>query len=188
MITPRSRLYRLLAFATITVGSMSYTLIHIFEEVKPFDWLMLAVEVLVLGLIAYEVVVARRERRAKRKREALLAERLSWLSGIVEEGEQLRRTTPHGGPSVSDEQRWQWVKSVDLWTQQTTDLLAEKCPKSAIAFGLVKPTATPEAIVYPPNHLGAPFQVVGNTRVSYLHLVARLGNLTEIMEKVDFYF
>ena len=43
------------------------------KSIRPFDWVMLAVEVLVLALIAYEVWVGFHERRIKRLRERFLA-------------------------------------------------------------------------------------------------------------------
>ena len=47
---------------------MCNTIRHMFENVRPFDWLMLAIEVAVLFAILYEIIMEGVHRRADARR------------------------------------------------------------------------------------------------------------------------
>ncbi|MGA3264225.1 MAG: hypothetical protein ABSC47_09295 [Terracidiphilus sp.] len=168
---------------------MCNTISHMFDGVRPFDWVMLIVEVLALVLIGYQVWLAFRERRTKQERERLLAAKRSWLSGIMARGEQLRQDTPVEAATFYDHATFRpWLESVDVWGRETAESLSKECPKAAIVFNLMRPAGTAHVIAYTPNKAGSPFQVSGKIREAYVRLVEQLANLTEIMEKADFYF
>jgi hypothetical protein len=51
-----TRRVRLLIFLVLTLFAMGNTVAHMFTEVRPFDWLMFAIEVAIVILILYEII------------------------------------------------------------------------------------------------------------------------------------
>lgn len=90
------------------------TIRRMFSDVRPFDWLMLVIELLVLLLIAYEVIPGFwHKRRVKR--------RLKALSTLVSEGQLLEDSAP----SQSDDQTVvvKWTNDVTTWDRKTNETL-----------------------------------------------------------------
>lgn len=169
---------------------MCYSIHHtVFEEIRPFDWIMLAVEVLVLLFVGYGEWTTFSDRRKAKRREAILAPKRLWLAGLIEQGEQLRRDTPREAIEYNDHPSFfPWIQRVDTWGKETVTALERESPKAAIVFNLVKSPVSMEVFVYLPNKLGSPFQLSGNLRVAYERLTSQLANLAEILEKLEVYF
>ncbi len=177
------------AIFAIAVGTLSNTIAHMaMESIRPFDWVMLAVEVLVLALIAYEVWVGFHERRIKRLRERFLTGKRELLSEFSFEGESLRRKVPQHLGAESNGPEREWCDLADSWGKLTVESLEQISPKAAIAFNIVRDYGGPMTIARTPNSAGIPFMVGSPTCYVYQRLIGQLANLTEIMEKADFYF
>ena len=186
MIAPNPKRYRLLVYFAFTMFMMYNTFLHICDGIRPFDWVMLIVEVLVLVLIGYEVLVGKRERRIKHKRELLLAQQKAALSGFMAKGDQLRQNTPN--MQMQKEYPHDWIGAVDSWSRQTADYLAQYSLNAGSAFTLIKQSNLFIERVELPNSDGRVFRVESHIRESYQRLVMQLSNLAEIVEKVDLYF
>ena len=112
-------------------GALSHTIAHMaMESIRPFDWVMLAVEVLVLALIAYEVWIGFHERRIKRLRDRFLAGRRELLSEFSVEGESLRRKIPKHLGVESDGPEREWCDLADSWGKRIVESLEQVSPKA----------------------------------------------------------
>jgi len=96
-----------------------------FNEVRPFDWIMLAVEVLVLALIAYEVVIPlfQRKKTYKRKKE---------LFSLMSEGQTILRKAPSAQQQFTEADRW--AKLVDSWIAKVEKQLTMYSSEAVVAF------------------------------------------------------
>lgn len=132
-------------------------------------WVM---EFLVLGLIAYEVLMGILERRASNKRKHIIGERVRTLRAAMLEGQRLQQSAvPSGDHRVAA-----WHQSVMQWTEKTRGLLAPYSPQAETSFDDI--SDIPHVNTY--GSVGDPFV--------YAHLLARLRNLRGIIEKPDVYF
>ena len=166
---------------------MGNTIRHMFDGVRPFDWLMLVVELLVLLLIFYEVIINLIHRRKERKRRLALGLIVTSLAGFMEKGCKLQLDTPD--PITTT---WgsitPWIDSVKLWAKDTSAFLAQHSSRAATAFGLIGEIGVltnPQPVYKEP---GSSFPIEGPQRESYQRLVAQLTNLRSIIEKPEAYF
>jgi hypothetical protein len=162
----RGRRARLLVCVAITLLIMVNTIRHMFEGVRPFDWLMLVIEAAVLLLIAWEIG---RDIRHKWKMRA----RHDELFVYLDKGNKLHWNAPlsfDAPTAVVGE----WESAVKKWVQDTTGFLKRYSPQAAAMF-LQEVDST-----Y--------FEVANNPEFWDTAVYERLRNLREIMEKCDVYF
>jgi len=143
-----------------------------FDEVRPFDWVMLAVEILVLLLIAYEVGIGLWRNRKTRNY-------LSALHGQMRKGLDLQTTAPSVGMGETDAVR-AWLRAVPGWVEETNTLLSGYSAQASASF-LHKPHG--EQAGRENDYRG----IYHYGRLQYAELVERLNNLRTIMEKPDVY-
>jgi hypothetical protein len=120
----RSRGFRLTACLILTVIIMCNTIKHMFAEVRPFDWLMLVVELLVLLLIAAEVIPGWLHWRHKRYATTC-------IMAFLTDGQRLQDTIPRS--SATDEQAIAWIEELTNWILRVQAFL-EKNAKQAVAI------------------------------------------------------
>jgi hypothetical protein len=173
----RGRKQRLLASFAVTVLFMCNTIRHMFEGVRPFDWLMLIVEVLVLGLIAFEIVREEWRHRAERKQQRIIGERSESLRQLLSKGQELQRNAPASGESTTDiaQDIAQWSRLIDTWHQEVATLLASYSSRAAMAFNHGVPKGS--------TYMG--IAVAANRRFGFL--LSRLENLQGILENPQIY-
>jgi hypothetical protein len=176
------RLGRLGAIVLLVTGN---TIRRMFSGSRPFDWLMLAVEVLVLGLIAYEVIVGvlRHSRKGQRRRR--IGEITNTLSAFMEKGKTLQGGLPCTELAKELEADL-WMVEADKWATEAGEFLAGHSPTASVAFRLTPGTGTMALVVQ--NSEGATFTIDGRQRHAYQRLVSRLENLRGIIEKPEVYF
>ena len=158
-----------------------------FSEVRPFDWLMLIIEVLVLLLILYEVIANAVHAYKGRKRELALSLIVTSLTEFMEKGRNLQLGTPDPSMSSPDEVST-WIDSVKLWAKDTNDFITRHSLRATVSFALIEGTgvmANPQ-VVY--TESGYSFPIEGPQRESYQRLVVQLNNLRSIIEKPEAYF
>src|ERR1700675_1509953 len=124
-------------FVAITLLIMCDTIRHMFEEVRPFDWLMLAIEALVLFLILYEVIADSRRRRADRRRNVFINEKVSALSIFMDKGLRIKETVPDPQVLSDTSSIKQWRTDVRVWTEESNAFLATLSPQASAAFMLI---------------------------------------------------
>jgi hypothetical protein len=187
----RPKNIRLVVYGSLTLLFMLRTISQMFAEVRPFDWLMLSVEVLVLLLIAYEIWVGIRERRKSRKRQLELQDVLRHLNRFMDAGKALQGRVPDTAnlsrqdfPLGSIDR---WVSSVKQWREDVKTFLSARSPRALSAFVLITNAESVDSTVHPPSDW--PVIVTGELlRDIYQPLVVYLRNLQNIMEKIDTYF
>jgi hypothetical protein len=180
--TEGGRLRLLAAIVLLITGN---TIRHMFSGTKPFDWLMLVVEVLVLLLIAYEVFVGVYRHRRKRERKQHIGEITAALSGFMDKGKALQGSVP------CQEIAWElqadlWMANTDRWATETGAFLDGHSSTASAAFRLTPGTGTTALVIQ--NSEGATFTIDGRHRHAYQRLVSRLENLRGIIEKPEVYF
>jgi hypothetical protein len=148
---------------------MGNTIRHMFEGVRPFDWLMLVIEVAVLLLIAWEIGRDIWHKRKMRVRYDALFERF-------DKGQQLRFSFPQLGPNACNrDERLEWENSAKTWIKETAIFLRGFSPKAATMF--LKEVND--------SYFS---DVVNNPDFWSTALFHRLENLREIMDKCEVYF
>ena len=166
---------------------MGNTIRHMFEGVRPFDWLMLVIEILVLLAILYFEGVGEWRYRKMRKRVAALVP-------FMDRGQELQHSVPepshptHPSYSAAAKQIEEWMNSIDVWGKETRQFLEQYSPRAARVFENIAETgilANPQTVH---TESGRSFPIEGPQRESYLRLVAQLNNLRSIMEKPEAYF
>jgi len=150
------------------VAHMLQAIKHMFSEVKPFDWLMLCVEVAVLLLIAGEAIFAWLHRRHKRaatiRTNALLAE-----------GQLLADSVPK--ILAGDDCANAWIDQVKDWIKRAQSFLASDAKEAVVVFN--QKTLGPYYVM----------MEVSPQALNWSHdLDSRLKSLRSIMEKPDIYF
>jgi hypothetical protein len=145
------------------------TLRRMFCDVRPFDVLMLVVEVLVLILIAYEVGSGvwqriRRHRRSKRVLE------------FFSEGQALQDDAPTTTSPIVEIPEWE--RRCRDWTDGTNDLLKRYSPQASAAFLLSAGGLLDWDF----------FGIHEGAHDTYQSLQRHLNNLRLIMERPDVYF
>jgi hypothetical protein len=158
----RERKSRLLVCFAVTVLIMGNTIRHMFEGIRPFDWLMLVIETAVLALIAWEIG---RDIWHKRKMRR-------WhdtLSGLMSKGQKLRWRQPNDDEPVAA-----WENSAKAWIRETGDFLEQSSPKAAAWFLQEVDSSY--------------YEISRNKHFWDTALFTRIQNLRDIMEKCDVYF
>ena len=169
----RGRRVRFIAFC-INAISMTYTIYHLFEDARPFDWLMFSIEVAVLfAILIFDIRAVRRERRQdreRRERKALVDKRVAALRDALSKGQELQLRTPGSGdPYVAA-----WRDAVSNWGEETRRLLKSFSEHAETAFSLPMPS-----LPYITGSVGAVSEFVS--------LISHLNNLRGIIEKPDVY-
>jgi hypothetical protein len=142
------------------------TLRRMFHDVRPIDWIMLVVEVLVLLLIAYEIGHGMWRKFILRRRTKLVLKFL-W------DGLALK----HDACTVTEDAVGTWKESVEAWTQATITGLQNHSIAAGLSF-----------VHTPTRPAGSYGGVTRGANDTYGVLVARIDTLREIMEKADVYF
>ena len=103
------------------------------EGTRPIDVWMLIIELLVLGLIAYEVVSGWLRHREGERRRIFLGARVSDLSRLMDKGQRIQSSVLD--PSITNFQILQpWLDSAEAWTTETNDYLGLYSPRGSAAF------------------------------------------------------
>jgi hypothetical protein len=155
---------------------MTYTICHVFEGIRPFDWLMLGIEVAVLiAILVFDIRGVRRERRHDKgelERKTLIDTRVGEMRTAMSKGQELLLSAP---PVSDDPHVGAWAQAVSHWNEDTRQLLKSYSAHAETAFTLRIPDS--------PNHYGSIGAVF-----DYISLVSGLKNLQGIIEKPDTYF
>ena len=167
LVSAGMRRVRLGVYFVVSLVVTCHTIrLVMFSEVRPFDWIMLAVEVLVLALIAYEVGVP----LYKRKKTS---ERTKILFSLMSEGQAILRKAPSVGQFTEADR---WAKSVDSWTVKVENQLTAYSPQAAVAFA----QAVKLDVRIP--------HVAPGVELHYRIITEKLENLRNITEKADVYY
>ena len=137
---------------------MGTTIKHMFQGVKPFDWLMLVIGTLVLFLILYEVIVGWVHRHKERKRQSAISHIIASIFEFMERGRKLQASVPDPSfdtPDVVD----RWIESVKLWSIDTNNILAQHSLHASAAFVLVVNARSVDSTICSPE--GQYFTVLG---------------------------
>lgn len=107
----------------------------LFENAKPIDETMLVIETLVLALIFYDVVIGIRERRKKKRQSSSQSEKVKRLTGLIEEGQQIRNIapSPHTNTDYPTAQA-QWLDTANKWTNEVNELLMSYSSRASARF------------------------------------------------------
>jgi len=162
MVRLRTPLVRAIAVLLIMLDTLRRLF---FGGAKPIDRTMLVIEVLVLGVIAYETISAIWRKRTVHKR-------LNALFALMEKGISLQQAPPDTDAAAHD-----WAQAVDVWITETTQVLSKYSAQAVASF----------------NHQGKPASIshAGISGIAHGHhaqLLIRLENLRAIMEKPDVYY
>ena len=135
-------------------------------SIRPFDWVMLVVEALVLVLIAAEIGPSLVQKMRAKKRQKVLFSLLVKGQGILN-----RAPSPFDANPVH-----LWGVTVDQWSAEVTAVLAGYSEHAVASF----------------NHqpqVGAPYHHIATGAWShYGKLTARVENLRNIIEKPEIYY
>lgn len=154
------------------------------EGTRPIDVWMFIIELLVLGLIGYEVVVGWLRHREGERRRIFLGARVSDLSKLMDKGQRIQSSVLD--PSLSNMQILQpWIDSAEAWNTETNDYLGHYSPRASSAFMLVADAGNMDNVVF---GSGRYFSLHGTIREVYQRLAVRLSNLRRIIEQADIYF
>jgi hypothetical protein len=139
------------------------------EGTRPVDWVMLAIEFLVLVLICIEY--GERKWKDHRRHKHLME-----LQGLLTEGQNIQTGVPGGQSKVEVCQAWD--TSVRDWMNKTHMYLRDECSPQAVARFSVN-TGGPAGVRYP----FAALCVHG----TYITLLERMDSLRVIIETPDSY-
>jgi hypothetical protein len=155
-----------------------------FADTRPFDWVMLVVEVAVLLLILYEVVRGELRDRNEHKRRSRLTQIVTELSSLLDKGLRMQGCVPD--PQIMNQQTCEpWLVSVREWTEQTNKVLSKHSPRAAAAFMLVTDAEAMDSCVHAGGRM---FFVIGHVREVYQRFVVQMANLRRIVEQPEAYF
>src|ERR1039458_3404991 len=181
----RGRRSRLLAYFAITMIALCNTIRHMFQGVKPFDWLMLGIETAVLGLILYEVVADEIRRRAGTRRQAFIHERALGLSALWDKGQRIRSIVPNAVFNTEREKGTQWIAEGESWVKETESFLDRSSSRALESFMCVTDAFKVSVWI---NDSRAGFFVRGEVQPVYQRMVVQLENLHRIIERPEAYF
>jgi hypothetical protein len=184
----RERKRRLLACLLVTLFIMIQTIRHMFEGVRPFDWLMLFIEIAVVGLILYEIIADALRRRAEARRERFIHEQIIALTQRLTKGKRLHGGVPNTttcNPQTAERMDNVWIEQVGMWITDTEKFLSSRSPRASAEFMALIDSG--------PVNL-----YVGNTPHGYFlrkesaewygNLTIHLENLQRIMSTPEAYF
>ena len=169
-ITPRRR--------GIYLGVVVLTMLDGFRRMHGdsslYSGSMWVMEFLVLGLIAYEVVVGISHRRKERSRKKLVEARIGALRVALAAGQDILSMSPHGAGVTPGLQVWK--ETASKWVEDTRKLLESYSPQAATSF--MHDSTRGQTMYY-----------VGLVFMNDHHvLLTRLNNLKAIMEQPNVYF
>ena len=158
---------------------------HMFEGIRPFDWLMLVIETLVLLLIFYEIIAETIRRTREHRRQSSINERVVELSRFVDRGLRLQSVVPDEAITTDQRIMAKWLAGLEMWTEEANAYLLLHSPRASAAFLL---TSNAGDVNYFVVSLGRQFALNGRMRESYQRLVVQLENLKRIIERPEAYF
>jgi hypothetical protein len=143
------------------------TLRRMFGDVRPIDWAMLVVELLVLLLVAYEVIEKLwKQGKEKRMTKAIVRYR--------DAGQALRTNVP--APQADEQFLVAWQQRVTAWTQESYDGIGRYSAHAASCF------------LYPPSRMASQHIGVHAGAQDYLSItLQRLEVLRGIVENASAY-
>jgi hypothetical protein len=147
----------------------------------PDVWLLI-VELLVLGLILYDVVS-----RGLHKRK--MEKRLSELFPFLERGQRLQTSIPIRASSMFPpdfEATERWLTDFKVWDSETETFLSRKSSKAASVFRHVINAAKTDRAMW--DRSGEVHYLSGEIGNTYQLLQVKLDNLHRIMGNPDAYF
>jgi len=163
---------------TITIRRM------VTEGVRRFDWVMLAVEILVVLLILYEIIMSEIRSRRDSKRRAFLSERILELSKLKSKGQRIQTTVLD--PMICNPQILKpWIDAARAWSAETDAVLTNYSKRASSAFLLVTDAGRIDTVV---TAHGRHFKVTGEIGDAYQQLVLQLENVGRIIENPAAYF
>ncbi len=157
---------------------------HLFRDVRPFDWLMFAIEVAVVVLILYEVIAGQKHRRQDAQHIKSMNAKTVQLSKLLTKGERLQQSAPNAAWITDLRVIPLWIAEVQIWIEATQYALTEKSKEAAADFMLV--ADADKISVYVES--GPGFFVTGEAAAPYRSLVAHLENLRQIIRRPEAYF
>lgn len=153
------------------------------EPIRPFDWWMLAIEVGVLLLVAYEVGVTIFNQAQAAKRRKTLRAIETEVSNLVASGESLKKFVPEYNAHAHD---LQWPKSVDNWVENAEAYLTPLSSKALSEFNsYAQPNLRYRDFQLQSGHIMHASGYVGDMLEK---LNMKLENLRRIANKVEDYF
>jgi hypothetical protein len=155
-----------------------------FQGVKPFDWLMLGIEGLVLLVIVYEVIADARRRRADAKHRAFIDGKVSSLLQLADNGRRLQSCVPDCTITSDHRRIHQWMADVETWTEQTNSTLSGSL-KATEHFMKLADTDKVSTWV---DVSGRGFYVIDEPATPYRGLIVRLEALSRIVSTPEAYF
>src|SRR5580658_3292389 len=105
---------------------MYETITHMFSDVRPFDWLMLVVELLVLVIIAAEWIRSCLHARRKKKATARILEFLA-------QGQIIRAAVPRDTHDAEKDVA-SWIERVNAWINDVQSYLSKDAKNAVLAF------------------------------------------------------
>ncbi|HKI00012.1 MAG TPA: hypothetical protein VJ999_12960 [Candidatus Sulfotelmatobacter sp.] len=169
----------------ITLPIMVRTIWSMFEGVRPFDWLMLFIEVAVVGLILYEIIADDIRRRAEARHRLFVDTQTVALAMRLTLGERLQRAIPNSSFAATKAAEDVWRRDVDSWTETTQLFLAGHCSQAAAEF--MRLTDVEHVIAYVGTQPHG-YYVRGESVNDYRNLIVRLENLRRIISRPEAYF
>jgi len=154
-----------------------------FNEVKPFDWLMFAIAALTLLLLVYQIVSDQRRRKLESQTHGWLEEKTVSLSMLLDKGRRLQKTVIDEAITTDHRSVNAWVEAVNDWIIQTRASLSEQ-PRALDAFTA---TADTKNVVTFTNFTERGFYVTGISEMPYRKLAIHLENLQRIIDIPDAY-
>ena len=140
-------------------------------DFRPADWVVIVIELLVLGVIVFEVWHSLARERQDARRKKLVEQRIAEMREALSRGAELQHTVPGSGdPRVGG-----WAQAADRWGRETGSLLKSYSAQAETAF------------LHAANLLPIQYGSVG-AAAEYTALLSRLNNLRGIMEKPEIYF
>jgi hypothetical protein len=159
----------------LAIVFMRATIRTMFGDIRPVDWIIIVIEVLVLALIAYEVVhdIAHRWK---------IRRRVKFVVGLIFEGVDLQQSLFKLQQSTTDgvvpaDTIAAWTEAVNNWTQKTIDRLQRYSVQAGYSFAHI--VSKPSSV-----YTGVP----KGTSDIYGDLAWRINALRKIMENPDAYF
>jgi hypothetical protein len=138
---------------------------RLFSEARPIDWLIIAIDLLVLLWIAADVVKI--PQRWKRRAA------INHIASLLADGERLLGARPT--PQSSNDEATAWVESVKGWIVSVHSVLAENAMRALAVFGHWPVASQSEIQVH---SLAEPW---------FLELDARLSALRSISDTPELY-
>jgi hypothetical protein len=165
---------------------MGNTVAHMFTEVRPFDWLMFAIEVAIVILILYEIIADARRRRVDTKHKLFVDTQALALSKLLRRGELLQETVPNTFILTDTRIEPQWIAQVQAWIGETDVFVTSKSAKASADFMLVSSAEAEKVSIWITSSAQG-FFVRGEAVNHYRKLVIHLDNLRRIISRLEAY-